>query len=157
MIKEIEGDLFKIIQTGEYDVVIQGCNCLLAQASGIAPQFVEAFQTDEFAMEQLAHPMNASTILAYNKLGCIDFEDRVIDGGNIVSIVNCYTQYFPGKNGDYLAVMMCFQKLNKLFAGRDILSPLIGCGIAGLDFSQVKQIAERYLKNVNITFVHYKK
>lgn len=153
--KEIDGDIITLAKSGDYDVVIHGCNCFSKQGAGLAPQMAEAFHTDEFLMETNAFQYNLSYEYRHNKLGCIDFNYfSTYD----MYVVNCYTQYHPGKNGDYQALIMCFKKLNHVFGNKDmkLLTPAIGCGIAGLDEMIVKGLVKKYLIGIDVTWVNYK-
>lgn len=159
--KEIEGNIITLAKSGEYDVVIHGCNCFSAMGSGLAPQMAEAFGADKFRMELPEWPDNEILSTRYNKMGCIDWERVVITDDeeavrSTIAVVNCYSQYKPGRNGDYLALTMCFRKLNVTFKGLKLLMPEIGCGIAGLDLDVVKNLATKYMPDLDLTLVHFK-
>ena len=36
--KTIKGDLIKLAQDGEFDVIVHGCNCMCTMSAGIAKQ-----------------------------------------------------------------------------------------------------------------------
>lgn len=156
--KEIKGDLIKLAKEGKFDVVAHGCNCFCTMGAGIAPQMARAFGADNFPME---HESMAGDI---NKLGQIDWE-LVHNGGFPIAVVNCYTQYGFGANhkdgerqpGDYEALILCVRKMNKVFKGKRVGLPLMGCGLAGLDWEIVKQIFKEELKDCEVTVVHYEK
>jgi O-acetyl-ADP-ribose deacetylase (regulator of RNase III) len=85
MMKYIDGDLIKLAQRGNFNVIAHGCNCFCQMGSGIAPQMAEAFGCDEFEMERTERSEYDEdteenySIPTYhkgdiNKLGNIDFE-----------------------------------------------------------------------------------
>lgn len=156
--KEIDGDIFEYIDTGEYDVVIHGCNCFSTQKSGIAYPMNQRFNTENYYMERANHPFNIDENTRYNKLGCIEWEDNPILLGKTIAVTNCYTQYHPGKNGDYHALFLCLKKINFYFKGKNLITPLIGGGIAGLDRDVIIRYMKHALKDLNtVTLVNYKK
>ena len=122
-VTEIKGDLIKLAQQGEFDVIVHGCNCYCTQKAGLAPQMVKAFDTDKLPKESKPYKGDI------NKLGTIDWgvvptnEDfktllynttkiiassfykvlKKYDTTNIIQgliVVNAYTQYGFGKNHD---------------------------------------------------------
>ncbi len=167
--KEVEGDLVALALEGRFDVVAQGNNCFCVQGAGLAPQFVRAFGTDKFPMEDPVYKGNI------NKLGMIDYKTflmpipKEMGGGDLgryeLTVINCYTQYGFGSNhddgtpapADYEAITLCMRKINKIFAGSHVGLPMIGCGLAGGDWEVVKGIIQKELKDCQVTVVIYKK
>ena len=66
--KEVKGDLISLTLKGAFDVIAHGVNCFCTQKSGLAPQMVNAFETDTFKLE---HPKYKGDI---RKLGNIDYK-----------------------------------------------------------------------------------
>jgi O-acetyl-ADP-ribose deacetylase (regulator of RNase III) len=88
MVNEIHGDLIKLAQQGEFDVIAHGCNCHCTMGAGIAPQMAKAFGCDKFEMEVESYTdydeegneyevetKNRGNI---NKLGQIDYQHRYL-------------------------------------------------------------------------------
>ncbi len=174
MYKEIEGDLIKLAQEGSFDVIAHGVNCFCRQKSGLAPQMVKAFATDNFPLE------NTSFYGDINKLGNIDY--RTVKGplwttnkipfdidAKPLTIVNAYTQYKIKKFNDqdyeytttenpfdYDAFRLCMKKMNQIFVGKKIGLPKIGSGLAGGDEDQIQQIIMKELKDCDVTVVIFK-
>lgn len=182
---ELKGDLITLAKAGEFDVVAHGVNCFCRQKSGLAPQMVKAFQTDNpnyYLMEEI------STRGDIGKLGNIDYalhySDKILGLGNNSEIklmaertsqkwqgkevplivVNAYIQYEPRVNNlypenkiplDYNALKMCFTKMNHLFQGLHIGLPHIGCGLAGGDINKVRELIDQYFTKCNVTLVEY--
>lgn len=123
-LNEIHGDLIKLAQQGEFDVIAHGCNCFCTMGAGIAPQMAKAFGCDQFEKERLYEQVHEIDGLEYtvetgnkgdiNKLGTIDYKkisfnkerghriggyslpkpDSIIE----FTVVNAYTQYSYGSN-----------------------------------------------------------
>lgn len=155
---EIKGDLIDLALRGNFHVVVQGNNCFCTQGAGLAPQFVKAFGTDKYPMEQ---PEYRGDI---NKLGTIEGKPFVVANqyfNGMFAVVNAYTQFGFGrnhKNGtnaplDYEALTLCLRKINHKFAGLDVGLPKIGCGLAGGDWKKVKKIIKKELNKCNVTVV----
>jgi O-acetyl-ADP-ribose deacetylase (regulator of RNase III) len=49
------------------------------------------------------------------------------------------------------------RKINHTFKGKHIGLPQIGCGLAGGDWSRVKEIIKKELKDCKVTVVIFKK
>lgn len=162
--EEVEGDLISLALAGKFDVIGHGVNCFCTMGAGIAPQMAKAFGCDRFYME------SPSTRGSINKLGQIDYgrvsityksEDWVKSS---LIVVNCYTQYGFGKNHkegtshplSYPALILCLQKINHTFPGKHIGLPLIGCGLAGGNWEDVKGLIQKNLSDMKVTIVHYK-
>lgn len=143
--KIVGGNLFDIVKSG--DVIAHGCNCYNIQDAGIAASMNKIYGTNNPKLFPLEHRAFRGDI---NKLGNIEY--KVIDG---ITVINAYTQFPPGRNAEYPALIMCLRKIDTLFKGRNVVLPLIGCGIGGLEESKVIAMMERYLLNVNLTIVKY--
>lgn len=199
MYQEVEGNLISLAKLGTFDVIAHGCNCFCTMGAGIAPQMADHFGADEFISEDEFRFRGD-----INKLGQIEWEGRYqddwkgedmniphfdIDADYDVIVVNAYTQYGMGKNHatgtavplDLDALTLCLRKMNRIFKGRHIGLPQIGCGLAGgiWDYTQVpndntseyinmfydhsnskvydvKTIIQRELKDCDVTVVIYK-
>lgn len=163
MYKEIEGDLIELALAGSFNIIVHGCNCFSNMGVGVAPQIAKTFGCDKFEMELWG--------ITIEKLGNIDYQTVVLGKNTVwnlsdyknnknepeLTIINAYTQYKPGKNLDYEALTLCLRKINYIFKGKHIGLPLIGCGIAGGDWSTVKTIIQQELKDCDITIVTYNK
>lgn len=169
-----QGNIIDLMLNAQYDVAIQGCNCMCKQKSGLAAQMVQHFSTNSptyFKMESSAEGWCGNI----NKLGCIDYSRFYVDGARathisplnegrrkepIVTIVNCYTQIVPGIAGihgiplDYEALHLCLRKINSIFKDRSIAIPyLIGGGLAKGDHEKILSIIDHELVDVNVTLV----
>ncbi len=149
---EINGDLIKLAQKGEFDVISHGCNCYCVMSAGIAPQMARAFGCDRFPMEDV------DTRGFINKLGQIDIQIKPIGPDKAVYVVNSYTQFVPNVASipiDYEALTLCMRKINHVFSGQHIGLPKIGAGLAGGDWNRIKDIIQRELVDCDVTIVMF--
>ena len=175
--KEISGCLIELAKSGAFDIIAHGVNCFCTQKSGLAPQMVNAFETDTFKLE---HPKYKGDI---RKLGNIDyklfFQEKEKFGGKWVQyhdevnfttgkqlvVINAYTQFKYGRNQadgvknplDYEALTLCMRKINHTFVGKKIGLPKIGSNLAGGDWNIIKEIIKKELKDCDVTVVIYNK
>lgn len=144
MYKEVKGDLIEMTKEGTFDVICHGANCMQTMGAGIARvikiNFPEAYQVDK-----------DDTRLSRQRLGDLSYS---FDVDSNTYIVNLYTQYYGGRNLDYEALTLSLRKLAMIFdEDVHIGLPLIGCGIAGGDWSKVKSIIKEELKEYKVTIV----
>lgn len=142
-LNEVWGDLIK--DAKNYDAIIHGCNCFNVMGAGIAAQvqkvFPEAYKVDQ-----------ETTAGDESKLG--SFTSARISKYNL-TVINAYTQYYPGANANYTAIEMALVKINENFKGKKVAIPMIGAGIAGGDWSIIKAIIIKTLTDVNLTIVYW--
>lgn len=149
IVNEIQGDLIELAKAGEFDAIVHGCNCFHAMGAGIARSIAQEFPEAYKADCETTHG-------EYGKLG--DFSICVIDRfKEPFHVINAYTQYDMGRDGSYHAIKKVFQLINKIFKGQNIGIPLIGCGIAGLEWASVRAIIDKECPDVDICVVHYRK
>lgn len=122
------GDLVKLAQQGQFDVIVQGCNCFCTMGSGIAAMIRSAFP-EAFKADLRTKPGDKSKIGTYTKAIVGD-----------LTIINAYTQYkFGLENGvkvdrfEYDGFEKILKSLSEEFPNARFGFPLIGCGLAGGD------------------------
>ncbi len=125
MIKHVKGDLLKLAEAGEFDAIVQGCNCFCTMGSGIArqirDQYPGAYKVDSLTM--------AGDIF---KLG----NWTEYDTGKF-HIINAYTQFDFNRTGEnkdvfeYTSFELILQKLAFLYGTKRFGFPMIGMGLAG--------------------------
>ncbi len=147
----IDGDLIKLAISGEFDVIVHGCNCQCQMGKGIAltvkKMFPEAYradcETEKGSREKLG--TYSSAIIRKNE--------------KQFTIVNAYTQYhWRGKGvlADYEAIRKVMRAIKSEFSGCRIGYPLIGAGLAGGDWDVISKIIDEELANENHTLVLFK-
>ena len=150
-LKYVDGDLIKLAQAGEFDVIAHGCNCFCVMAAGLAPQMAKAFAVDRFPLEHPRHRGDKS------KLGKIEYTRIPLEKAGYLYVFNAYTQYQMGHGEfNYGALRSCLMKIDsRLERGSRIGLPRIGAGLAGGDWTVIAQIIVEELGNHDVTIVNY--
>ena len=150
--KTVKGDLIALAKSGEFDVIIHGCNCYVTWGKGLAvpmkQNFPEAFKVDK-----------ATRVGDKKKLGTYSSAHIERHGLDLV-VVNAYTQYKWGggkRNANYKAIEKVFYLIAKDFAGKRIGYPMIGAGLAGGDWKIISDIIDDCLSGQTHTLVNYYK
>lgn len=166
--KTIKGDLVKLALAGNFDFIIQGCNCRGIMGSGIAPQIAEAFGSGADAVRQVDwdYPIPVGS---KDRLGGYSYHRSNMSlfygGTHDTTVINAYTQFNTAKfKGDvvvdYDAIRTVFTKLNvdikeSLDYDASIGIPMIGAGLAGGDWEIIKSIINEVTPDLDITLVEY--
>lgn len=146
--KQINGDLVELALAGEYEVIVQGCNCMCQMGKGIALTIKNTWP-EAYAADCATTKGDAS------KLGTITTATVDVNGKPL-TIVNAYSQYKYGKGGVYSsveAIYCAMTKVKELYSGKKIAMPKIGCGLAGGDWDQVGPAIELALAGEDLTIV----
>ena len=154
--KTIKGDLLDLFLNGEYDVIIHGANCLTAMGAGIAGQIAKRIPEAKLADDNynVNHDVEKLGGFSYTFVRRV-MPDRTI---NIGTVINLYTQYYPGPALDEEALVVGFRKLARILdRNRSIGIPLIGCGIAGGDWDVISNKIEYIMRDHDITVVEFQK
>ena len=135
MLKHTKGNLLDLAEAGEFDIVVQGCNCFNTMGGGIAREIRE-----RYPMAELVD--NETQKGDYNKLGnyTTAFTGKFL-------IVNAYTQYNMSRGTDvfeYRAFDMILQKLDHAYGNKRIGLPYIGMGLAGGNKSIIMPMIEYF-------------
>jgi O-acetyl-ADP-ribose deacetylase (regulator of RNase III) len=128
MLKHTKGNLLDLAEAGEFDVVVQGCNCFNTMGGGIAREIRERYPH--------VAAVDGKTVRGdYNKLGNWTSENVLLKNGTVTfDIINAYTQYNMSTGEDvfeYAAFALILQKLEKAYGDKRIGLPYIGMGLAG--------------------------
>ena len=156
-----KGNLLDLAEAGEFNIVVQGCNCFNTMGGGIAREIRERYPEVAKA--------DAETIRGnYNKLGTWTegyawYNMRGDDADNFV-IINAYTQYNMSTGEDvfeYIAFQLILQKLAHIYPGGDFGFPYIGMGLAMGDKDLIIQMLEDFAVRVtstggSVTLVEFK-
>ena len=168
-LKIIEGDLFKQVLDGEYDVVGHGTNCqCTAPYGGIAAIFEKLFTISDMEGENIMYrgKYNKMASVGMKKVYFHEVTNQMIQQVDYntsliqqmyrpLVIANCYTQYNPGPDLDVIALIMCLKKLNFYCKSENLKLgiPLIGCGIAGGDPKVIIPYMKAIFKEIDATLV----
>ena len=146
MLKHTKGNLLDLAEAGEFDIVVQGCNCFNTMGGGIAREIRERYPEVAAA--------DAETIKGdYTKLGNWT-EEAVLreNGAGAFLIINAYTQYNMSQGTDvfeYVAFELILQKLIHFCGTKRIGFPYIGMGLAGGDKDIIMAMLENFAKEIS--------
>lgn len=160
--KEIQGDLISLAKIGEFDFIGHGCNCFSTMGAGIAKSialnFPEALEIDK-----------ALKLTPLQKLGNFSIANHTVSippkgkfTRTTVRVLNFYSQHYPGPAFDKESLILALRKFTIWHADRvfdahwKIGLPLIGCGIGGGDWEEVKELIKKELHQFDVTIVHFK-
>lgn len=145
--KTVKGNLITLAEQGEFDVIVQGCNCFETMGSGIAREIREkyplAYQAD----------LDYSVSGDYSKLG----NYSVMLGKEVrvpFDIVNAYTQYDFSRGHDvfeYVSFAMILQKLAYEYPLARVGFPMIGCGLAGGNEPRIMAMIQKFSDELLLT------
>lgn len=139
MLKHTKGDLLALAEQGNFNIVVQGCNCFNTMGSGIARQIREQYPqaaTADWKTEQGD----------INKLG--NYTSCIAGSVNEFVIINAYTQFGFNKAGEsadvfeYTSFELILQKLAAVYGECNFGFPYIGMGLAGGDKQRIIGLLE---------------
>ena len=126
-LKHTKGNLLDLAEAGEFDIVVQGCNCFNTMGGGIAREIRERYP-------HVADADRYSDKGDYRKLGNWTSGEVVTNNETVFKIINAYTQYNMSQGTDvfeYIAFQLILEKLAFVYPGKRFGLPYIGCGLAG--------------------------
>ncbi len=145
-LKHVKGNLLNLAEAGDFDIVVQGCNCFNTMGGGIAKEIRERYP--------MVAKVDQATIYGdYNKLGTwsVGAAFHPTDADKDYLIINAYTQYNMSTGQDvfeYTAFELILQKLLHAFPGKRFGFPYIGMGLAGgnklIIMEQLENFAEQF-------------
>ena len=139
-LKHTEGNLLDLAESGEFDIIVQGCNCFNTMGGGIAREIRERYP--------VAAIVDNETLKGdYNKLGnyTTAFTGKFL-------IVNAYTQYNMSQGTDvfeYAAFQLILEKLSFVYPGKRFGLPYIGMGLAGGDKDIIIPMIEMFAERIS--------
>jgi O-acetyl-ADP-ribose deacetylase (regulator of RNase III) len=141
MLKHTQGNLLDLAEAGEFDLVVQGCNCFNTMGGGIAREIRERYPQAMLADNETVRG-------DYNKLGNYTLARASVAE---FDIINAYTQYNMSTGEDvfeYAAFELILQKLTHAYGDKRIGLPYIGMGLAGGDANIITEQIENFARNV---------
>lgn len=122
----VKGDLIRLADAGDFDVIVHGANCFNTMGSGIARQIRERYPS--------VYSADLVTVAGdYHKLGT--YTQSTVNDGKL-TVVNAYTQFTYNRAGqtadlfEYVSFDMILQKLAYVYPNSRFGFPLIGQGLA---------------------------
>lgn len=177
---QLEGDIFDVFDNPEKyfiingdeinppNVLIHGANCFNMMGAGIAVsikiKFPEMFLADKNPSPYRSgdiRRLGGYTVANLRKGKTFKDDINKLTADNVYQYnrygVNLYSQYHGGNNADLCAIRLGLRKINIQYTNCHIILPLIGCGIGGLQWFDVRKIVEQELTRNICTVVHYNK
>lgn len=153
----ISGDIIDLAERGEFDVIVQGCNCENIMGAGLAAQikndYPAAYEIDSrFASIPVEQKIGQVTGVVVESQQDPDIQFTIING---------YTQRTARGYGagecliDYEAVRSVFKIIAENFKGQRIAIPKIGAGLGGGDWDYIQEIIEEEMGDEDLTLVLY--
>ena len=137
MLKHTKGNLLDLAEAGEFDLVVQGCNCFNTMGGGIAREIRERYPQAMLADNETVRG-------DYNKLGNYTLARASVAE---FDIINAYTQYNMSTGEDvfeYYAFQLILQKLAHAYPKGNFGFPYIGMGLAGGDKQIIMAMIEEF-------------
>jgi O-acetyl-ADP-ribose deacetylase (regulator of RNase III) len=138
-----KGNLLDLAEAGEFDIVVQGCNCFNTMGGGIAREIRERYP--------VAASVDMETVKGdYRKLG--NWTECDAGETNRFTIINAYTQYNMSQGTDvfeYIAFQLILEKLAFVYPGKRIGLPYIGMGLAGGDKDIIIPMIDMFAERVS--------
>lgn len=149
--KIIKGDLLKLADEGQFDIIIHGCNCYCTFGAGIAQtisrKYPAAFEADK-----------KTEYGSKDKLGTYSYAKALTKTNPVKTfiIINAYTQHTcwntPEKSNDLFEYEAFQSILDQLlgfrFGDNHYGFPLIGCGLAGGDKQRILGMIEEFSRRI---------
>jgi O-acetyl-ADP-ribose deacetylase (regulator of RNase III) len=172
--RTIKGDLIKLAEQGEFNMIVQGCNCFHTQSSGLAGQLATKYprvleadknQTEYGDKEKLGTwsvagignfiVINAYTQYSFSRRNDVfeydAFDKFLNDFRNMIENYDSVANFEWEPDGNYFRIME-FEKLSIGF-------PQIGAGLACGDWSRISKMIEEFSERVkdfaDVTVVEY--
>jgi O-acetyl-ADP-ribose deacetylase (regulator of RNase III) len=151
-IKVIRGDLVKLAQQGNFDVVVHGTNCFCSiNPKSLSARVRQAWPPVYYADCQTSRGDQ-------DKLGTFTRAIGHLPSGNI-AVVNAYIMFEKQtkrniETVNYAALRECLKNIAKMYAGQRIGMPLIGAGWnGGGDEDTCCDVIEETMENCLVTIV----
>ena len=142
IIAEVKGDLFQPFAKKEFDLMVHGCNCFHSFGKGFAAIVKHKYPQAHTADKKTAKGSRA-------KMGTYSFAET--DHGTIINLYSQFHYGFGKVNCDVGAIKDGFALLNEQYKGKTVCIPRIGAGLAGGDWSKIKQVIDSVTPDLNIT------
>jgi len=157
MIKYVKGDLIKLADDGEFDVICHGCNCQGTMGAGIAKQIAKRWPLVA-EVDKEFHSRNAHNTFAM--LGEFSMVNVKTKNNRRLIVCNLYTQHYYGKGVqvDYISIKRVLIQIHETMPlNYRIGLPKIAAGLGGGDWNIIKSIIEEIFSNRNVSVVKYNK
>lgn len=176
--KKIKGDLIELTKQGQFDVIVQGCNCFNTMGSGIAAQLRKNWpKVYEKDCETLVGDKNKLGSFTVHRQSFVNLRTSGFDGsvcevrGRVFYVINAYTQYGFGIKKDHFEYdafqtflysfknyieLMSFSNIRQNETGSfqpvkiiQIGFPMIGAGLAGGNWERIERMLRDFAESVS--------
>jgi len=137
-LKHARGNILDMAEAGEFDIVVQGCNCYNMMGGGIAKEIASRYP-------QAVEADNTTTKGNFDKVGT--FTHAVID--DKWYLVNAYTQYTVSRGQDvfeYLGFELLLYKWAGWLPKQKWAFPYIGMGLAMGDPERIIPMLDNFAR-----------
>lgn len=142
MLYHTKGNLIDLAEKGQFDVIVQGCNCQNTMGSGLAKE-IRARYPGAYQADQMTIKGDKNKIGAFSKYHTGKF-----------IIINAYTQYHYLPRGldhfEYEGFQIILDQLSRRYVGASFGLPYIGMGLAGGNKNLIIPMIEKFAKNVSL-------
>ena len=164
-LKVIKGNLLDLAEAGNFNIIVQGCNCFCTMGSGLAREirerYPEAFRADQLTKSgDYTKLGNSSQCEAGDYADPISYKTRnkyAYDDPKRFTIINAYTQFGFNKGGsntdvfEYTSFELILQKLGHEYPQGRFGFPRIGQGLAGGDSVTITEMLMNFAEVISIT------
>ncbi len=164
--KHVKGDVLE----SKADVIVHQVNCQGVMGAGLAKQIKEKYPVVFWAYKALCdedkrirmQTGQARSGLLGRVQVCYKENYPIGRVEDPQVIVNLFAQDRYGRDGrcytDYDALRLCLERVNQRFAGKTVAVPyMMGCGLAGGDWSVVSRIIEESLRDCYVVLCEFVK
>lgn len=141
MLKHAKGNLIDMAEAGDFDIIVQGCNCFCAMGSGIAKE-IRARYPEAYEIDYETEMGDKMKLGGWTSVKPKDF-----------IIVNAYTQYGTSKHGEdvfeYASFEVILKKLAYAYPKLRFGFPYIGMGLAGGDRTRIMAMLEDFAQEIS--------
>jgi len=145
MLKHARGNLLDMAEAGEFDIVVQGCNCFNTMGGGIAREIRERYPVVA-NVDACTNKGDIKKLGTWTAAGVHQFKESAF------VIVNAYTQYHMSNGEDvfeYEAFYIILKKLAHLYGKYRFGFPYIGMGLARGDRNRIIPMLEEFAEKVS--------
>ena len=161
MLNKVKGNLLDMAEAGDFDIIIQGCNCFNAMGAGLAPQIARRYPAAE-EVDSATVRGNIAKLGNWTMAWSSHYDETI----KPFKIINAYTQYETSKQGEdafeYAAFELILRKLAHEYGRHRFGLPYIGMGLAGGDKKRIMALIENFAKVISakggsVTLVEFAK
>ncbi len=145
MLNKVKGNLLDMAENGDFNIIVQGCNCFNVMGAGIARQIAERYPNVRDADLE-------TTKGSIGKLGNWTAGFVMAEKHRFI-VINAYTQYGTSADGsdvfEYDSFAVILRKLVHEYGSSRFGFPYIGMGLAGGDKKRILGMLENFAQEIS--------